>query len=104
MENILEELRKLRVEFDDVKYSYDVRLDALEKEMPLKEFPDHFRTHMFHIHKQYTDELKPKNEYVNNTVVIKYVNNLDPSLQMYSLNACLRKRQVDFVKVDSTAD
>ena len=38
MENILEELRKLRVEFDDVKYSYDVRLDALEKEMPLKAY------------------------------------------------------------------
>ena len=76
----------------------------IKKEMPLKEFPDHFRTHMFHIHKQYTDELKPKNEYVNNTVVIKYVNNLHPSLQMYSLNACLRKRKVDFVKVDSTAD
>ena len=76
----------------------------IKKERPLKEFPDHFRTHMFHIHKLYTDELKPKNEYVNNTFVIKYVNSLHPSLQMYSMNACLRKRYIDFIKVDSTMD
>uniref|UniRef100_A0A6C0JZC3 T4 RNA ligase 1-like N-terminal domain-containing protein n=1 Tax=viral metagenome TaxID=1070528 RepID=A0A6C0JZC3_9ZZZZ len=76
----------------------------IKKERPLKEFPDHFRTHMFHIHKQYTDILKPKNDYVNNTVVINYVNGLHPSLQMYSMNACLRKRTVDFAKVDSTTD
>jgi len=76
----------------------------IKKERPLKEFPDHFRTHMFHIHKIYTDELKPKNDYVNNTVVINYVNGLHPSLQMYSMNSCLRKRRVDFIKVDSTMD
>jgi len=76
----------------------------IKKDRPLKEFPDHFRTHMFHIHKLYTDELKPKNDYVNNTVVINYVNELHPSLQMYSMNACLRKRRVDFIKVDSTMD
>lgn len=76
----------------------------IKKERPLKEFPDHFRTHMFHIHKLYTDELKSKNEYVNNTVIIKYVNELHPSLQMYSMNACLRKRRIDFIKVDSTMD
>jgi hypothetical protein len=76
----------------------------IKKEKPLKEFPDHFRTHMFHLHKMFVDELKPNNEYVNNSVVIKYVNNLHPSLQMYSMNACLRKRHVDFVKVDSTSD
>lgn len=76
----------------------------IKKEKPLKEFPDHFRTHMFHLHKMFVDELKPKNEYVNNTVVINYVNNLHPSLQMYSLNACLRTRRVDFIKVDSTTD
>jgi hypothetical protein len=76
----------------------------IKKEKPLKEFPEHFRTHMFCIHKIYMDELKPKNEYVNNSVVINYVNKLHPSLQMYSLNACLRKRHLDFVKVDSTIE
>jgi hypothetical protein len=76
----------------------------IKKEKPLKEFPDHFRTHMFHLHKMFVDELKSNNEYVNNTVVINYVNNLHPSLQMYSMNACLRKRHLDFVKVDSTSD
>ena len=76
----------------------------IKKEKPLKEFPDHFRTHMFQIHQIYINELKPKNDYVSNSVTIKYVNSLHPSLQMYSMNACLRKRRVDFVKVDSTMD
>ena len=76
----------------------------IKKEKPLKEFPDHFRTHMFHIHKLYMDELKPKNDYVNNTVTIKYVNELPTTLLMHSLNDCLRKRHVDFIKVDSTMD
>ena len=70
----------------------------INKERPLKEFPDQYRTHMFHIHKNYIDELKPKNEYVNKTVVINYVNNMHPSLQMYSLNHHMRKRHIDFVK------
>ena len=70
----------------------------INKERPLKEFPDQYRTHMFHIHKNYIDELKPKNEYVNKSVVINYVNNMHPSLQMYSLNHHMRKRHIDFVK------
>lgn len=73
----------------------------IKKQSPLKEFPAHFRTHMFNIHKSYIDVLKPKNEYVTNTVVIKYVNDMHSSLQMYSLNACLRTRHIDFVKADS---
>jgi hypothetical protein len=76
----------------------------IKKEKLLKDFQDHFRSHMLHIHKLYIDELKPKNDYVNNSVVIQYVNNLHPSMQMYSLNACLRKRDIDFIKIDSTAD
>lgn len=54
MENILEELRKLRVEFDDVKYSYDVRLDALEKEMPLKAY----RTELIDLENRILDKLR----------------------------------------------
>jgi len=72
----------------------------IKKEKPLKEYADQFRTHMFNIHKIYMSELKPKNDFVTNTVVINYVNNLHPSLLMYSLNACLRKRSIDFIKSD----
>jgi len=73
----------------------------IKKEKQLKEYPEHFRTHMFTIHKKYMDELKPKNQYVTNNIVISYVNNLHNSLQMYSLNACLMKRNIDFIKSDS---
>jgi hypothetical protein len=76
----------------------------IKKEKLLKDFSDSFRSHMLHIHKLYIDELKPKNEYVNNSVVIQYVNKLHPSMQMHSLNACLRKRNIDFIKIDLMSD
>ena len=58
----------------------------IKKSKPLIEFSQQYRTHMFNIHKIYTDELREKKLFVNNTVVIKYVNNLHPSLLMYCLN------------------
>lgn len=67
----------------------------IKKEKPLKEYPENFRTHMFHIHKKYIDELKPNKSYVTNNVVINYVNKMSPTLQMYSLNYNMRKRRVD---------
>ena len=70
----------------------------IKKEKPLKEFPEQFRTHMFKIHKIYMEDLKDKNVYVNNTVVINYVNDIAPAKLMYSLNFHLRKRNVDFIK------
>jgi len=54
IEHLLEELRKLRVEFDDVKYSYDGRLDALEKEMPLKAY----RTELVDLENRILDKLR----------------------------------------------
>jgi hypothetical protein len=56
---------------------------------------------MFNIHKIYTDELREKKLFVNNTVVIKYVNNLHPSLLMYCLNFQMRKRNVDTIAADA---
>jgi hypothetical protein len=76
----------------------------IKKEKPLLEFPQQYRTHMFNIHKQYLDELKDKKMYVTNTVVIKYVNNIHPSLMMFCLNFQMRKRNVDFIKADSDID
>jgi hypothetical protein len=73
----------------------------IKKEKTLKDFPDHFRTHMFQLHQKFINDLKPNNDYVNNSVVIKYVNSLHPSLQMYSLNAALRKRHIDIIKAYS---
>ena len=69
----------------------------IKKEKPLKEFLEQYRTHMFNIHKKYIDELKDKQLYVNNTVVINYVNDMAPTLLMYSLNFHMRKRNVDFI-------
>ena len=73
----------------------------IKKEKPLLEFSEQYRTHMFNIHKQYLDDLKEKKMYVTNSVVIKYVNNIHPSLMMFCLNFQMRKRNVDFIKSDS---
>ena len=73
----------------------------IKKEKPLLEFFEQYRTHMFNIHKIYTDELREKKLFVNNTVVIKYVNNLHPSLLMYCLNFQMRKRNVDTIAADA---
>jgi len=69
----------------------------IKKEMPLMNFSQQYRTHMFNIHRNYNDELKEKNLYVTKMVVIKYVNNIHPSLLMYCLNYHMRKRNIDFI-------
>ena len=76
----------------------------IKKEKPLIEFSEQYRTHMFNIHKQYLNELKEQKLYVTNTVVIKYVNNIHPSLLMFCLNFQMRKRNVDFIKADTNVD
>jgi hypothetical protein len=76
----------------------------IKKEKPLMEFSEQYKTHMFNIHKHYLDELKEKKMYVTNTVVIKYVNNIHPSLLMFCLNFQMRKRNVDLIKADSGMD
>lgn len=70
----------------------------VKKEKPLKEFPSQYRTHMFNIHQQFINELREKKLFVTNTVVIKYVNQLNPSLLMYCLNYNLRKNAIDNIK------
>jgi len=73
----------------------------IKKEKPLIDFSQQYRTHMFNIHKHYLEDLKEKKMYVTNTVVIKYVNNIHPSLLMFCLNFHMRKRNVDFIKADT---
>jgi hypothetical protein len=69
----------------------------IKKQKPLKEFSEQYRTHMFHIHKIYMDDLREKQQFITNTIVQKYVNELQPSLLMYCLNFQMRKRNVDTI-------
>ena len=46
------------------------------------------------------DELREKNQFITNTIVIKYVNNLHPSLLMFCLNFQMRKRNIDTNNAD----
>jgi hypothetical protein len=70
----------------------------VKKEKALNEFSDQYKTHMYKLHEQFINELRPKQLCVTNTVVIRYVNSLDPSLLMYCLNYNMRKRAVDTIK------
>ncbi len=70
----------------------------VKKEKPLREYSVQYKTHMFKIHEHFINDLRPKGLYVTNTEVIKYVNNLHPSLLMYCLNYNMRKRMVDTIK------
>jgi hypothetical protein len=74
----------------------------VRKEKPLKEFGSQFRTHMFNLHQQFINDLRPNNLFITNTIVQKYVNNLHPSLLMHSLNYNLRKQNVDTIKADAS--
>jgi hypothetical protein len=69
----------------------------IKKERPLLEFSEQYRTHMFNIHQHYMNELREKKQFINNTFVQNYVNELHPSLLMYCLNFQMRKRNVDTI-------
>jgi hypothetical protein len=73
----------------------------VKKEKPLKDFPDQYKTHMFKLHEHFITNLRPHNLYITNTEVIKYVNNLHPSLLMYCLNFNMRKRFIDSIRNES---
>lgn len=76
----------------------------IKKEKPLIEFSQQYRTHMFNVHQHYLNDLREKKFFVTNTVVIKYVNSLHTSLLMYSLNYNMRKRNIDYTKVEAEAE
>lgn len=71
----------------------------IKKEKPLKEFSEQYRTHMFNLHQKYINELREKKLFITSTIVCNYVNNLHPSLLMFSLNFQMRKRNIDFISV-----
>jgi len=74
----------------------------IKKEKPLIEFSEQYRTHMFNIHQIYMNDLREKKLFINNTMVQKYVNELHPSLLMYSLNFQMRKRNNDTIIAENS--
>jgi hypothetical protein len=72
----------------------------VKKQKPLIQFSEQYRTHMFKIHEIFLNELREKNLFVTDRVVMKYVNELQPSLLMYCLNYHLRKQLVDNIRSD----
>ena len=73
----------------------------IKKEKPLIEFSEQYRSHMFKLHQKYLSELREKKLFINNTLVIKYVNSLHPSQLMFSINYPMRKRNVDTIKTEN---
>ena len=74
----------------------------VKKQQKLGLYPPQYRTHMFKLHEHFTTNLRPNGLHISNSEVIKYVNNLHPSLLMYCLNYNMRKRMIDTIKVDAT--
>jgi hypothetical protein len=72
----------------------------IKKEKPLIEFSEQYRTHMYTLHQKYLTELREQKLFINNSIVQKYVNELHPSLLMYSLNYQMRKRAIDTLAAD----
>jgi len=84
--------------FTTTLYEYYVSC-YIKKEKPLKDFSPQYRTHMFHIHKVYLNELKEKKGNIKISSVINYVNNLDPTLLMFSLNYNFRQHDIDNINL-----
>jgi hypothetical protein len=91
------ENKKLFAEYRDQLHSFTETLYNnyiscyVNKEKSLINYSEQYRTHMFTIHQLYLNELKTKKMFVTNTVVQKYVNQLNPSLLMYCLNYHMHK-------------
>lgn len=82
--------------FTDTLYNNYVSC-YIKKERPLIQFSEQYRTHMYNIHQYYMNELREKKQFITNTAVQKYVNELHPSLLMYCLNFQMRKRNIDTI-------
>ena len=58
----------------------------IKKVKPLKEYPYNFKTHMYALHGNYLNDLKPDHKSINKNYVIKYINKLEPERLMYVMN------------------
>ena len=73
----------------------------IKKEKKLEEFLPQFKTHMYNIHQKYINDLREKKLFVTHSFVISFVNELHPSLLMYSMNFHMRKRCVDTIVAET---
>ena len=107
--NYYPEVKRLFSQFRDQLHLFTKTLSSnyiscyIKKEKPLLEFPEQFRTHMFHLHQLYINEYSKK-VLINLGVVINYVNNLHPSQQMFSLNYSFRKRNIDLISKETIVE
>ena len=60
----------------------------------LKDIEFQYKIHIYNLHNIYLTELRLKQENINKNIVINYVNNLQPSQQMFALNFIFRKQKV----------
>lgn len=67
----------------------------VKKMKTIDNISNQYKTHMRNLHEHYINDLMPNKLCVNNREVIKYVNNLHPSILMYCLNYNMRKRFID---------
>lgn len=65
------------------------------KKSPLKDYPKQYRSIMYNLHQYYLNELREKRQCISKSVVIKFVNDLHPSQQMFLLNYNMRKQVID---------
>ena len=76
----------------------------VKKIQPLIYYSLQYRTHMFKLHEHFINNLRQNRLYITNTEVIKYVNNLHPSLLMYCLNYNMRKMMIDTIKTEELVE
>jgi hypothetical protein len=72
----------------------------IKKDKPLLQFSEQYRTHMFHLHQIYRNDLMDKKLFITSAKVIQYVNELHPSLLMHCLNFPFKKRNVDLITAE----
>ena len=68
----------------------------VKKQIKLEEISPQFYSHLDNVHRLYTSELVKKKLFVTSTTVIKYVNSLKPSQQMFAILYPFREQRLDY--------
>jgi len=86
--NYYPEHKKILNEFRNIIHRYTTSLWQnyiycfINKEKHLKEYPFHFKIHMYNLHQKYINNKEP----ITKNIVVEYINSLDPAQVMYALN------------------
>ena len=104
VKEFLEFFPEYKKTFSDLRYDlhrYTQKLYSyyndcyINKLKPLKTFPYEYKTHLYHLHSIYLNDLKNEGKYVNFDVVKNYVNNLEPPRLMHVINYPLHRQCID---------